>query len=280
MPLDKDSSMLQLENEKTASITLETTEVLIKSEAASMDMQNSAMSQVHTYWTYLSIVYSFVILVVCSIFVWCPNEALWTKGQVLLFTMKHSVKMGESPVKQKSPLGGLFVILFVITAITLSIAQYLEFLFAGFDVHWHYMLNMQSKQPPIAKIELQIRAGGIPLGMCNNNSISLQLGSLFPSKPDAALGTCPFAAGDDYFHLCANALPCVQWEGNGVCSVRMCQKRDSVYNTRLFTVKYNTFVTALETNVRVSSALPDQTSSIRVQFRPKSQRGMYSTYSP
>ena len=265
MPIETDNSFFQLASEKTAANTLETAGVLIKSEAAVMDMQASALNDVHEYWTYLSIAFTFTVVFVCSIFAFCTDDNCWARSHVLLFKMKHGVKIGESPVKQTSPLGGLLFVLFVITAVALSTAQFLEFWFAGFDMHSHYMLNVQSKEPPMAKLELQIRAGGVPPAMCSRDSISLQLGSLV-----TALTACSTPSAD-YFDSCADPLPCVQSEDDGVCSIRLCHKQTKVYNTRKFTVKYNTFVTALETFVRVESALPDQTNSIRVQFWPKSE---------
>ena len=261
MPIENDNPFFQLASEKTASNTLETAEVLIKAEAAVMDMQASALDDVHEYWTYLSIAFTFTVVLVCFIFACCTDDNCWIRSQVL-FKMKHGVEIGESPVKQTSPLGGLFFVLFVITAVVLSTAQFLEFWFAGFDMHSHSVLNVQSKQPPMAKLELQIRAGGVPPAMCSRDSISLQLGSLA-----TALTACSTPSADS----CADPLPCVQSEDDGVCSIRLCHKQTKVYKTRTFTVKYNTFVTALEAFVQVESALPEQTNSIRVQFWPKSE---------
>jgi len=256
----------------SATNPLETAEVFIKSDAALVDMNDSSMKQVRTYWTYLSIGFISLASTVYLIFMTCGNDAFWIRCQVLLFSMKHHVKMGESPVKQKSPRGGMFVVQFSITAATLTIAQYLEFWYAGYDIHSN-QINKQSKEPPMAKIELQIRAGGIPRDMCNNNTLALQMRHFFSSNSVAApLAACPSnLLAADYFDLCADAPPCVQWEDDNVCSIRMCRKQTTAYHTTMFRVKYKTFVTALEAHVRVSSALPKQTNSVRIQFWPKSK---------
>ena len=259
--------MFQLKN-LSAFNPLETARVFIKSDAAFVDMNDSSLKQVRKYWEYLSIAFVSLVLTVYVIFVTSDNDAFWIRCQVLLFSMKHHVKMGESPVKQKSARGGMFVVQFAITAVTLTIAQYLEFWYAGYDIHTN-QINKQSKEPPMAKLELQIRAGGITRDMCNNNTLALQMRHFFSSNSVAApLAEC---SSD----LCADALPCVQTPClsycDGVCSIRMCRKETSAYDTTLFRVKYKTFVTALEADVRVSSALPEQTNSIRVQFWPESK---------
>ena len=98
-------------------------------------MLNSAKSDVSHKQDILGIVAACIVVVLAIGFALLSrwSERHCRKFQ-LLFTLKHDLQYGQSPVKQKSALGGFFTVAFVVLALGVVVGLAIEWGYINFEV--------------------------------------------------------------------------------------------------------------------------------------------------